>query len=1129
MPIQEQNIKFLKSQVMDDVPEGGGAATGIEVEDGVMNNVFEDISDLDRAMGRFNLRKLFLAVRTLSTDLFSGAKTVVTALPEDPAIGYTLFTTDDPFDTRADAASRVESYLYKGPMWAGALYENHIEGMRQIRVIQREGTVLPPRGKTLCLVQYEGEATEREQYIRVTEVSSEIQTFTDPETNSDFTRMIVTLDLSDALRFDFDGHTPNKYDSYNYDIGARLRDTTVADATRYFGAQYTAANAVIGDKTIRAESMFTQLVPAAQSEEALANQMLNPELVQSIPAGSRTVEVPQQAHTLAREVTAENRRYNWIETLAPVPAPGAFTISYMAQGNWYTLTDDGEGAISGSDPGFGSGTIDYTNGSVSLTTGALPDAGSQIIYTYASRVHYEILAGDSAVNANQARLPFELQHSPIVPASVSISWTAGGETKTAVSDASGNITGDATGMLDDIAGTGELILTTLPDRGSDLIITYNWYEAENAGDQVKADETHVNNGTITLSATPAAGTLKVSIPLAQVTDYPLSGEVLAPYAVEESGNLVLKAGTDATPNSSSSGHREFVASDTIIGSISGNVVTITATSVPITVEFKGYGLAMWADRSFTKSIQIDPAGDLNFTFIVDGVTTNSEAATDTAPIASLMLDLTPGNIDRIVPESVRFDLGGKTYDDRAGVLLTDIDPNTGSGLPAGSIDYGARTAEVTFWADGEPVNFDISSLLVVYGEWTATDGFFRTPSAPLKPESLQIVGTTEDGEQLIALADENGEFTDEWVQGTVNYTFGTAAVTFGKLVADSSLTPEQKSEWWYDPDNVDGDGNIYMPRPMITSTLRYNAVSYSYIPLDADIVGIDAVRLPADGRVPIYRPGDVVMVMHPQDTAPVTVTAGDTVATRPRVAWVRVIDTDGNTVTSGYSLDRATGDVTFSDVSGVTMPVTIRHTVGDLRLVTDVQITGDLTLSRPLTHDYPAGESIVASCMIHGDRRARVSATWDQKTWDGTWTDAQQGDEATATLNLIDHPITVTNEGCDTDRWILRCTNSASDAWELISEKRGLVWSGVYRSGGDDIAPINPRTRGSDGQGGVPYMVIPAAANGGGWSTGNVIRINTVGAIADFWIARAIQQSDEPLDDGADGCEIYALGNIDRP
>ncbi|GGE75978.1 hypothetical protein GCM10011533_30440 [Streptosporangium jomthongense] len=528
-------------------------------------------------------------------------------------------------------------------------------------------------------------------------------------------------------------------------------------------------------------------------------------------------------------------------------------------------------------------------------------------------------------------------------------------------------------------------------------------------------------------------------------------------------------------------------------------------------------------------MQIDITKDALASYVVDGVTSTSQPGSTIAPLDELQVRLAPGITDGIVPDSVRFTLGGKSYDDRAGGIVTDINPQTESGLAAGVIDYDGRQATISFWEDGENTALNVTSLLTIYGQWTATEGFFRTASAPLKPESLQITGAAENGTQVVATADQNGEFTHEWCQGTVNYTFGTAAVRFGKLVPDASLSPEEKAEPWYDANNVDGSGNIYKPLPMVTSSLRYNAVAFTYLPLDASIVGIDAVRLPADGRVPIYRPGDVVMVMHPQDTAPQTVAAGDTIATRPRVAWVRVIDANGDSVTEGYSLDRATGTVTFDDVTGVAMPVTVRHTVGDLRLVVDVQITGEIQLSRELTHDYPANESIVASCLIHGDRRARVAATWDQKNWDGSWSDAIKGDEATATLNLIDHPITVTNEGCDTDRWLLRCTNASSNNWELISERRGLVWRGVYTQNGDDIAPINPRTRGEQGQGGTPYMVIPAAANGGGWETGNVVRINTVGAIADFWIARAIQQSEEPLDDGADGCEIYALGNIDRP
>ncbi len=571
MPIQEDNIKFLASQVMDDVPEGGGAATGNEIPDGVMNNVFEDISDLDRAMGRFNLRKLFLAVRTLSTDLFGGAKTVVTALPEDPAIGYTLFTTDDPFDTREQAANRVEAYLFKGPMWHGALYENHIEGMRQIRIIQRENTEVPPRGKTLCLVQHEEEPSQIEQYVRVTEVSAEVQTFTDAN-GKDFQRLIVSLDLSDPLRFDFDGHTPSPQDDYDYNTGVRLRDTTVADAMRYFGAQKLVAAAEIGDQTLRAASMFTQLVPAAQSEEPLANQTLNPELVQTIDAGTRDVDVAQQAHTLARNVTAENRRYNWIETLSPVPAPNAFSISYMAQGNWYTLTDDGEGAISGSDPGFGTGTIDYVTGNVSLTTGALPDAGSQIIYTYGSRVHYEVRSGSDSLAVSQATIPIQLDHNPVLGGSLALSWAAGADTLTAVGDTDGNITGDATGHIDPNSGEGEIHVTRLPNRGSDLTIDYNWYEADDPGATVyKRNEPVPTGSTITLPDTPVAGSLALEL---TVTD-PRKGGTVKVVARDRNGDLVVPE----QEARNTSAYR--VDTEQVIGSVSGDTVTITTMDIEL--------------------------------------------------------------------------------------------------------------------------------------------------------------------------------------------------------------------------------------------------------------------------------------------------------------------------------------------------------------------------------------------------------------------------------------------------------------------------------------------------------------------------------------------------------------------
>ncbi|MDD3674981.1 hypothetical protein [Thauera propionica] len=1099
MPIQEQNIVFVESQVMDDVPEGGGAATGRVIEDGHMNNVFEDISDLDRAYGRFNLRKIFLAVRTLSTDLYGGAKTVITALPQDAALGYTLFANADPFDTREDAADKVESYLYKSVTWPGYLLENHITGMRAISVLQRVGSQLPPIGKTLCIVQDEGLAGEREQYVRVTKVEVATRTFSDDlyANDREFERWVVTLSLSDALRTDFAGHTPRYHDtSYTYAGKARIRDTTVADAARYYGAQRLVAPAAIGDLAVRASSVFTPLVPSAQTETPLSNRALNPSLTVTLSAGAREVEIAQQAHTLARSVSAESRRLTWVETLRPIPAPGALSISYRAQGSWYELTDNGAGAVTGTDPTIGAGTVDYATGALTLTLGALPDVGSHVMLTWGSPLHYAVRAGATADASPTVDLRYTLEHSPVVPDSLAIAYTTAGAAQTATASSGGAISGPGvTGTLN--ATTGEVLLrfAVLPDRGAPITSSYTWRDGDALVQTLLSAP--VEGGAVQLEALAPfrpGGTCKIAL---------ANGGVGDGYFTADGLLWLVEGAFQPAPTSYVTWYNQQ------IGTYNGATGVVTITH-PVTASARqwspGFGwvlepVALAVVALGTLKLERDTAA-----FDPQAV------AGELAPTLGVVLDLAATSADPIIAGSVQFTLAGKTYEDRSGTLYTDIDPATGAGLVAGTINYETHRATISLWESG-PVDVSVTSCLTVYGQWAATEAAFRTLQAPVKPEALTITATATTGEPISAAADADGNISGDYVRGEINYEVGSAWVEFGAMADDPEYT---------------GGGTppqVWQPLPVQPGTIRYNAVAYSYLPLDAGILGIDPVRLPSDGRVPIYRAGDVVMVMHTAETAPATIGNGDTIdCGRGRIAWIRVIDATGKTIRDGFTLDRATGLVTFTDISGMAMPVMVRHTVGDLRQITDAQITGQLTLARPLTHNYPAGESIVASCLIHGDRRARVSAVWDQATWNGTWSDSLVGSEATATLDVIAHPIEVTNEGAETERWLLRWVNTTNV--ELIGQRRGLVYSGPFTA---DIAPINPRTRNPDGTGGVPYLRIPLAANGGGWSAGNVVRINTVGALADIWIARSIQQSDEPLGDGEDGVELYALGNIDRP
>jgi hypothetical protein len=326
-----------------------------------------------------------------------------------------------------------------------------------------------------------------------------------------------------------------------------------------------------------------------------------------------------------------------------------------------------------------------------------------------------------------------------------------------------------------------------------------------------------------------------------------------------------------------------------------------------------------------------------------------------------------------------------------------------------------------------------------------------------------------------------------------------------------------ESEPWYLADNVRGDGKIFRPEPVAASTMRYSAVAYSYLPIDASILGLDPVRLPQDGRVPMFRVGGYVVVGHTGKIGPVTVSNGQTInCARTRLSRLRVVGNNGLVINTGYTTDLDAGTVTFTDVSGYSQPVTIEHRVEDMVRVRDVQINGTLSLSRALSHDFPVPGSYVSGALVAGNLKARVSALWDQATWDGvTWVDYQVGSAATASYNDTVAPVEVTNAGAITQRWALRFTSSST--FDVIGENVGNL--GNY-SINADCAPINPIS-------GQPYFTIRAIGWGLGWAAGNVLRINTVGAMYSYAAVRTVQPSAAAGTDFK--FELLVRGDVDRP
>jgi hypothetical protein len=143
---------------------------------------------------------------------------------------------------------------------------------------------------------------------------------------------------------------------------------------------------------------------------------------------------------------------------------------------------------------------------------------------------------------------------------------------------------------------------------------------------------------------------------------------------------------------------------------------------------------------------------------------------------------------------------------------------------------------------------------------------FRTPVIPIRPGSLTVVASLLNGGQLTLTANEQGHIETSQAHGKVNYDTGFVDVYFyTKTEITSANRAEIEAEPWYLPELEYTEASLIFidaPNWIAADSIRYNAVAYTYIPLDKDILGLSATRLPIDGRVPIFRVGDIGVVAH---------------------------------------------------------------------------------------------------------------------------------------------------------------------------------------------------------------------------------------------------------------------------
>lgn len=1150
MTILPTDIKLLESERMRDTPDGGGRMTGRVIPSGEAGNIFPKVSRVDAVYGRVNLRKIYIAVRTATLDMYAGAHAIITEPPENDRISCCLFSTGSAFDTRAAARDRIESYVVAGPLSRMRLYGNQLVGQKAILCYQPEGEPLPDVGDVLVLSVEPGSVR---QYVRLTDVAHEVRTFTDNV--GDFRRRVLTLKIGSSLQQTFTGAEVSRYSSDN--SPTKVRVTQVADASKYYGIQPLAEVGELGAAALRLVSVYAPLVPSTQRETGVSLAEINgvSSLMAgrdsrisrggwSMQAGGRryfdrpikpgsilarrssawpfraddgnglllidgdsttlwhfTVNYEQgyiegaggfataivdffdyvpaagvsgPAHTLDIPVTLGTRGTVYTPTLNPLPAPGTLIVDFRALGRWYRLRDNGAGQLVANDPSEGTGSVDYVTGAVIVTLGALPDVGSSVIVSWGSPAHYAARSGATTDAATTLRLQYALEHAPVVPGSVTISYPVGGTNRN-VTDAAanGNLSGTGiTGTIDYATGDVTLQFTAPPDRAAQISNAYTW-----------RDGTELFSGT---TATISGGQFTVpgTAPFRNAGRFSLAtaGPTVAGY-ITSGGQVRVRSG-EWTPAGYQGNPSRW--SDQQVGTFNAStgVVTLTASIAAARRTWVQTGTQNgWA----TGEWQVEPAS-WAITGVSDIAVERDTAAFDPQAVTGeqvfpsaigLQLDLTATVGDAVVPGSVLFRATGKTYFDRNGTLYTDFDPLTGAALVAGSIDYGSGVCALSFWADNVALNRAVDACLTAYGEFTAIEVYFRTAGSPLRPGSLYVQATTVDGDLISGTADQSGQISGPWMRGSVEQSMGVVRVEFGQE-----------------------DGGQWQPREIMPGTLRYSCVVLTNLPLEASILGLDPVRLPMDGRVPIFRPADVVVVHNTQRTAlPDPVQAGQTYNVgREDCAVITLADANGDEIaTDRYVADLAAGTVTIAadwNGAGVAQPLEAAHRIEHMTLLSDVQINGVVELTDPLQRAFPVEGTYVSSALIYGSEagglQAIVTNVFDQQTWSSAWSDSLIGSQATAQYDDINNPIEVLNESAVTERW--RVSFTSATAFVVIGENLGQIATGNTST---DLAPINPVT-------GEAYFVIRAAGWGGGWATGNQLRFNTIGANGPTWIARTI-------------------------
>lgn len=1134
--IKSADIRLYESEKLNDAADGGGRVTAREIESGKVNNVFQDISRVDHVNGSIEMRKLFMGVRTNNNAPLLGAHMIVAQPPEDPNVHVVIYQTPRPHretDVRADARDYLETYFVRSGQGVSRPMGLNLAGSKVLTLFQDERVSNDIQsGDTIVLV----DAKEGvEEYVKITQYTAAMRTFVYLGKNNEYMRFsgrVLQCHLPTPLINSWDGGEVKPTGPENRDI--LVYSTTITDAAQYRGSTRLADDTEPGDTIIRVDNVLAPLVPVATTETAIvdaspyiSSHALRPAgtaeqtITTNIASGDSIIYLPTPITPNALRLTIAGNEWeddgagalvqsagsmsiagdidyargrvhitapgNASATVRYVPAgtmqlpsvtgsidvtqgtlglvytidisdvlpvPGTLVVEYLSVGDWQEIRDRGDGVLEG----MGSGLIDYQSGAAQVSLEHEPDLGSKVVYSYVpdGAEAFEQVSG--AVQYTAAKLSRTINFSgPIQPGTVEISINDGEDVS--VDDASGELSGDAgAGVVNYIDGVISLsALDAIEDI--DYTIKAKTGAAMGSTHTVSASGRDVS---LSVGGEVQPGTLSVRIPISR--SRPVTS---APNYVDI---------TDHTGTAHVVGRP--AAAVTVNYSTGAITVSNLLEDYRAKVYKKLFGKVKISSSTRTRTEAVGGLASARYVRTYSGFSTRTQ--TERVSAATMRI-LDPAKRGDLVPGSLVLRIGNQRYYESDGRLLGSWSAETGAGEEVGSINM--QTGEVVMRSLASSASAISVEALLLSRELAASQTLdYVIQQRPIRHASFtanyRVMG---DDTPRRLTSNQSGDVIDQDSQevvGSVDFDSGIISIDFSEI--DESYA-------------------------VIMGTMRYSAVNVTTLPLDPEIVGLNVQRLPIDGRVPIFKLGDTVVLNHTDTDTLGTPLAGDVIMlSRDHLAEVTVLGDGKPLKESQYTVDLEAGEIEFSgslelvdaDDNPLSGPFTVEHRIEHMSLATRVQLNGMLTLQAASAHHFPKGTS-VSSAILFGDLMADVENIFSQHTWQNNlpnWTASPDSSgSTTARFDIINYPIAISNYSAITDKWALFFRTPSTV--DVVSENLGVIATGLSIS--SQIAPINPVTE-------EPYFVVDPRGWGGGWATGNALRFDTTSALAPFWVARTV-------------------------